>query len=261
MAQASIRPVDRSPALHESVKESIRGFILDNRLPTGTPLPAESELAAQLGVSRNSVREAVKALESLGVLETRRGAGLFVGEFSLDPLLESLPYALIADLRQLIEMFEVRRILELGMLDLAILRTDTAQIARLRGALDRMRVRVERGEDFAKEDLDFHLLLFKPVENGVLLKLLEAFWVVFHKSSEVADLSALNPQGTYRDHVAIVDAIARGDLPAARDALDQHYNGFRNRLRTIHQALPLERTALERSVATRLEHGPISGQT
>lgn len=246
MPLASVRPLDRPPALHESVKESIREYIVENGLQAGAPLPAESEFAARLGVSRNSVREAVKSLESIGLLETRRGAGVFVGEFSLDPLLDALPYTLLADFRQLLEMFEVRRTLELGMLDLAILHSDEEQIARLRTALDHMKARIQQGEDFAQEDRNFHLLLFEPIDNGVLQKLLDAFWIVFQRSSEAADLSSLDPKGTYRDHVGIVDAVERRDLSGASAALDRHYNGLRHRLREICQAHSLQQTEFER---------------
>ena len=83
----------------------------------GDALPAETELARQLGVGRNSVREAVKALESLGILEVRRGSGLFVRDFSLEPLLNSLPYAMMSDVDDLADVFEVRRILEVGVIE------------------------------------------------------------------------------------------------------------------------------------------------
>ncbi|SUW30856.1 GntR family transcriptional regulator [Brucella abortus] len=73
-----IKPLKRAPLLHVSVQESLRAYIEDNGLQAGAPLPPEGELAARLGVSRNSVREAIKALESVGVLESRRGIGVFV---------------------------------------------------------------------------------------------------------------------------------------------------------------------------------------
>ena len=87
-------PLKRPPPLHVSVRESLRRHIDENRLEAGDPLPPEGDLAQQLGVSRNSVREAIKALESLGVLEMRRGVGVFVKAFSFEPLLENLTYGL-----------------------------------------------------------------------------------------------------------------------------------------------------------------------
>ena len=82
---AVLKPIPalkRSPPLHVSVQESLRSYIAENRLEAGAALPPEGELAQQLGVSRNSVREGIKALESVGVLEVRRGSGVFVMAFS-----------------------------------------------------------------------------------------------------------------------------------------------------------------------------------
>ena len=86
-----IKSLGRAPALHQSVQAALKQFILDNDLRTGDPLPPEATLARQLGVGRNSVREAIKALESLGFLETRRGIGVLVGAITLEPLMEPLP--------------------------------------------------------------------------------------------------------------------------------------------------------------------------
>ena len=77
MTSRGLTPLKRAPLLHVSVQESLRGYVEANRLGPGSPLPPEGELAQSLGVSRNSVREAIKALESVGVLETRRGVGVF----------------------------------------------------------------------------------------------------------------------------------------------------------------------------------------
>ena len=100
-ATRSIKPLNRPPLLHVTVQESLRDYIESNGLKAGDPLPPETFLAQQLGVGRNSVREAIKALESLGILETRRGVGVFVKEFSFQPLLDNLAYGLGDSLRDI----------------------------------------------------------------------------------------------------------------------------------------------------------------
>ena len=125
-----IKPVDRAPLLHVSAQESLRVFIVDNGLKASDPLPPESALAVQLGISRNSMREAIKdfneqilhgsvqkALESVGVLETRRGVGVFVKEFSFQPLLDNLAYGLQDSLRDVDELRDIRRVLEVGLIE------------------------------------------------------------------------------------------------------------------------------------------------
>ena len=74
-------PLKHRPPLYEVLQQKIKNYIIQNSLKPGDRLPSETELAQQLGVSRNSVREAVKALEMLDIVETRSGAGLFVGDF------------------------------------------------------------------------------------------------------------------------------------------------------------------------------------
>src|SRR5690554_4139090 len=120
MSANILKPLKRAPLLYQSVQEAIQNYINENDLKPGDPLPAESELARQLQVSRNSVREAVKALESIGILETRRGSGLFVKNFSFDPVLETLPYALLTDIDELVDLLEIRCILEVSMISSAI---------------------------------------------------------------------------------------------------------------------------------------------
>lgn len=241
MTAKTIRPLERPPALFESVRESIKAYILDNRLQAGDPLPAETELAAQLGVSRNSVREAVKALESLGILETRRGSGLFVRKFSLDPLLDNLPYALLSNLQDLDDLFDIRRILEVALVGEALANLTEEQSTRLQQIVERMRVRAEQGEAFVQEDREFHQCLFENVGNKMLLTLLDIFWLTFRKASQKTDIQDIKPMNTYRSHAAIVAAVIARDEAEARAALDRHYDDLNGRLQRVRQERGWER--------------------
>src|SRR5690242_4264539 len=151
-----IKPLTKPPSLHVTVQESLRSYIEDNQLTAGDALPPESFLAQQLGVSRNSVREAIKALESVGVVETRRGIGVFVKEFSFQPLLDNLAYGLGDSLRDVEELRELRRVLEVGLIHKTVEMIGAEDIETLRGIVARMRERAERHESFAEEDEQFH---------------------------------------------------------------------------------------------------------
>lgn len=229
MPQA-LGPIERPPSLHHSVQGAIRAYILKHGLRAGDALPPEHELARQLGVGRNSVREAVKALDSLGVLEARRGSGLFVRAFSFEPLLASLPYGLLVDLQELAELLEIRRVLETGMIESAIATVGEPGLQELRLTVERMAARAALGEAFLDEDRRFHQLLFAGLGNRTLLKLLEVFWLTFRQAAEHADIGNTDPMRTYRDHAAIVEAVAAGDATEARRALDRHYEGITDRL-------------------------------
>ncbi len=229
----SLDPLERPPLISRSVQEAIRNYVIAERLQPGDALPAETELARRLGVGRNSVREAVKALESLGILEVRRGSGLYVSDFSLEPLLESLPYAMMSDVRDLADVFEVRRILEVGAIEKAMQSMPAQRIVELRAVTELMRAQAEKGEPFPQEDRDFHRLLFAHLGNRALLTLLDSFWLVFRKAAPQADIEDPTPMRTYQDHAAILEAIEAQDVEEARAALDNHYAGLLSRLRRV----------------------------
>jgi DNA-binding FadR family transcriptional regulator len=226
-ATRSIKPLNRPPLLHVTVQESLRDYIESNGLKAGDPLPPETFLAQQLGVGRNSVREAIKSLESLGILETRRGVGVFVKEFSFQPLLDNLAYGLGDSLRDIEELREIRRVLETGLIGKTIEQISEADIAELRAVTERMRQRAERNESFVEEDQQFHELLFRCQNNRMLNGLIEVFWRAFYKASDFANLTNADPLSTWRDHHEIVEAIVARDVEKARTRLDEHYEGIK----------------------------------
>src|SRR6266567_958567 len=102
-----LKSLGRKKLLYQAVQEEIKSYILKHRLVPGDAIPTEHELAQQLDISRNSVREAVKSLEALGILESRAGSGLYVRSFSFDSILNNLPYGLLFDLKVLMDLVEV----------------------------------------------------------------------------------------------------------------------------------------------------------
>ncbi len=235
--ERALKPLSRPAPLHHSVQEAIRAFILDNTLRAGDALPPETDLARQLGVSRNSVREAVKALESLGILEARRGSGLFVAAFSFDPLLDNLAYGLRFDLRELTELLEVRRVLETGLIGATIQAMPESTLDDLLATVRRMQERAEASESFEEEDRQFHQTLFEPLGNRTLLKLLDIFWRTYQEAARSTDMRNPDVLGTYRDHAAIYDAVRARDIEGARLALDRHYAGLARRLARIQERM------------------------
>jgi DNA-binding FadR family transcriptional regulator len=103
-----------------------------------------------------------------------------------------------------------------------------------------------RGEDFADEDRRFHQVLFEPLGNQTLLKLLDVFWLTYREASRHMDMGNPDPISTYQDHAAIYEAVAATDVAEARTALDRHYAGIAGRLAQA-QALFHERREVEES--------------
>lgn len=226
MPLKSIKPLARAPLLHISVQESLRAYISENDLKPGTLLPAESELASQLDVSRNSLREGIKALESLGVLEARRGVGIFVKAFSFEPLLDNLAYGLGGALRQIEEVIEIRKTLEVALIGKTVEMISDQDKAELRETVERMRLHAERGESFADEDQRFHMLLFRCQNNETLARLIDVFWLAFYKASDFVNLDNVDPIATWKAHAAIVEAIEAKDVAEAQKRMDSHYEGI-----------------------------------
>lgn len=217
---AQMKLLSRRQPIYEAAQMEIKAFILRNNLKPGDSLPPEAELARQLGISRNSLREAVKSLESLGVLEARTGVGLFVRGFSFDPLLENLAYGLRIGSKDLRDIFEIRYHLEYSMAERAVQAVTPEQIAHLRTILERMRVAAEAGQYSAEDDRAFHQALWENVDNTILSKLLDIFWMI-REQAQQSDLilAPPDPLTTYQRHVSIVDALVEGNAASLRSAI------------------------------------------
>jgi DNA-binding FadR family transcriptional regulator len=214
--------------LSHETGEAIRAFIVERGLKPGDALPSEAELAALLDVGKTSVREALRRLEAHGVVQVRRGKGLFVGAFSFGPLIEHLPYGLQTDSVPLRQLLQARRALEEGLVwEVAKVITD-ADLARLDDLVDQMRARAKNGRVPADVDQAFHQALFEPLGNPFVLQLIDVFWSIFSRASDHIVLDLRRP--TADDHAAIVDALRSGDRTAMSDAVARHFEDLQRSL-------------------------------
>ncbi|GAA2399498.1 FadR/GntR family transcriptional regulator [Actinomadura vinacea] len=217
------------------VQHEIMQLILDERLRPGEPLPTETELMASLGVSRNSVREALKGLQALDIVEIRHGYGTYVGQVSLTPLADGLTFRTLQEaggyVRALSEILEVREVLEAGLIRRVAPTIPEEDLAALDVIVRRMDARARAGETFAEEDREFHELLYRSVGNALVPQLLEVFWNVFDRVSRVRGFDHdPSPIGTVRRHRAIVTALRRRDVEAAEEALAKHFRNIDTRV-------------------------------
>lgn len=224
----------RSEAIFRVAQDRIKHYILDARLGPGDPLPTEHALSRALGISRNSLREALKALETVGVIETRHGIGAFVGRASLDPLIAGMTFNLAQrgnrDIRTLRETLELREILEAELVQRAIGLHSPEQLARLAGIVAEMEADAERETPDPEIDRAFHDSLYAPLDNGVVTLVLHAFWdvqrAVEAQLPRVPHLGADNA----RWHRNILEAIRRGDREAAAAAMREQFTGAWNHI-------------------------------
>lgn len=203
--------------------DRIRDLVVTGELAPGDRLPPEAELANLVGVSRNSLREAVRALIQAKVLDVRRGDGTYVT--SLEPRLLLSGLAFVMDLMQdrtTLEMFEVRRLLEPAATGLAALRVSDSAITELRGLLAAMR-RTTTGEDLIAQDVAFHRCIVQVSGNETLVSLLEALFTRTARARiwrGIWDRGAL--EWTFAQHETIVDALEHRDATLATAAATVH---------------------------------------
>ena len=218
--------------IYREAQVRLRDFIRERDLRAGDRLPPEAVLAAELEVSRPSLREATRSLQTLGVIEARPGSGLFVAEFSFRPVIEQLPYGLAHSGRALDEILIAREAMESGLMP-AVARMDAHdELARCADLAERMTELENRGESFAELDRDFHLSLYQTLGNPLVENLIELFWELF---SRLGDRIPGNPEGGRGEvHLRIVRALQAGDGTAATARMHEHFDDVRRRAALLH---------------------------
>lgn len=210
----------------------IKDMILTGRLGPGSRLPPEQELSVELGLSRNSLREAVKALEVIRILDVRRGDGTYVT--SLEPRLLLEVMSFVVDLRaddSVIEVTEVRRILEPAAAAMAAQSLDGAGLDLLRKSLDAVGPETSV-EALVEHDLEFHSSIVKASGNAYLASLVES---MSGPTSRARVWRGITEEGaierTISEHQGIYEALAAHDGQLASVLMFAHINGVEKWLR------------------------------
>lgn len=217
---------DRTPpkgTVTQRAIEQIKAMIAEGRLQPGERLPTERDLAVQLGISRSSMREAVRALTVMGVLEARHGSGVYVTLLEAGDLLET--FGAVADLsrgRQLVELLEVRRVLESAATALAAARITAESLAEVTGHLRAM----EESEDpevILAHDLAFHRAIVASSGNASMAAILEG---LSSKTFRARVWRGYAEDGAFertrKEHARIHRALVARDPEAARAAAAAH---------------------------------------
>lgn len=214
------------------VIDGIRDMIVDGRIVAGSRLPIEAELCEQLGVSRGSLREGVRALVRLGVLETRQGDGTFVTQLDASTLFG--PLSFLADLQTpeaAVHLLAVRRILEPEIAALAAAHIDEAGLEAARAVLARGDAVLGAADGIDIEatidvDTDFHRAVAAASGNPALEALVQA---LIGRTARARQWRAIHDAGamqrTQREHRAILAALEDGDVSKARIRMAVHVLG------------------------------------
>lgn len=209
-------------------------LILDRRLRPGELLPTEAELMEELGVSRNSVREALKALQALDIVEIRHGYGTYVGQASLTPLADGLTFRTLVqladDTHALAEILQLREVLEEGLVRRVAVLLTHEELCQLEALVGKMEAAAEEGVAFPDLDREFHETLYRSLGNELVPQLLGAFWNVFNRVAGVRGWARdPAPDVTVRRHRDIVTALRAKDVEGAQRAMADHFRGIEAR--------------------------------
>jgi GntR family transcriptional regulator, transcriptional repressor for pyruvate dehydrogenase complex len=210
----------------------IKEMIVTGRLAPGARLPREADLASQLGLSRNSLREAVRALSMINILDVRQGDGTYVTSLEPQVLLDTLTF--VVDFHRddsVLEFLRVRRILEPAAAAMAAQEIDEAALAALQRVVDASSPDAEPEELFAL-DAEFHRLIGVASGNSVLASLIEGLSGPTNRARVWRGRTEAGAQErTVREHRAILDALAAHAPDIAHAAMVAHVAGVENWLR------------------------------
>jgi GntR family transcriptional regulator, transcriptional repressor for pyruvate dehydrogenase complex len=212
--------------LREQAAEQIRTLIMEGQMRPGDRLPSERELGVKLAVSRASVREALRSLEITGLLEVRPGAGAFVQEMPVEPVLDPLSSKLISR-KGLLELLEVRQILEPQIAALAAQRAQPADIEELQHILDDVARLLERNryDDAVRSIISFHRVVTRATGNRLLQRLMNAISGLLAESMRETLRIPGRPARSAEGHRQILAAITAHDAAAAESAMARHIKG------------------------------------
>jgi len=211
----------RRSKVYEEVARQIQNHIFESLKP-GDVLPPERELAQRFGVSRSSVRDAIRCLELIGLLEPQQGRGTVVCEPSAEAVVGPLT-AVIMQKRKLVkELLDVRKIVEPPLARRAALHVTDSLIGELEQLLERQSTKVRNGELAIEEDNEFHYRIAQAADNAVLLQIVDVLMDTLQETREKSLQTGGRPQKSLDGHRRILSALARRDPAASERAMRHH---------------------------------------
>jgi GntR family transcriptional repressor for pyruvate dehydrogenase complex len=212
----------KSTRIYEEIVRQVKQLIAEGRLKTGDRLPPERELAEKFVVSRTSVREALRALESLSLIEIRPGEGTFVREVSVDALVGPLALMMTSQREAIGELFEARRVLEPAIAALAASRATPDEVQEMERILESQAREVAAGRTGLAEDAAFHTAVGAAAHNRAITRIVHAIMDLLTQSREESLNTPGRPTRSHQDHRRILQAIAKRNPSAARQAMLDH---------------------------------------
>ncbi len=226
-----LQPIPR-PNLTQEIVQRLVNVIVQEGLRPGDKLPSERELIARFSIGRSSLREALKILSAIGLVEVSVGEGMHVGRGDLSLIARPLTLGLMMGEGSRNELIETRRVLEVALAGFAAERASEAEVAAIASRLEAMRINQAKPDRYSRADLDFHLAIAKAAHNQVLYNLLHTLRHILGAliATTVIDYDANHMPQSYKVHVPIYEAIRGRNPNSAREAMAAHLDRLEERL-------------------------------
>lgn len=207
--------------VYTEVARQLQASIVD-RLKPGDMLPPERELVRRFGVSRSSIRDAIRSLEAVGLLEPHQGVGTVVRELSADSVVNPVASVLLQKRKAIDDLLDVRNIIEPALARRAALHASREQIAELQAILKQQEEKVRCGELTTEEDSSFHYTIAVAADNTVMLKLVHVLMDLLHETRERSLQVGGRQQKSLAGHRRILAALKQGNADEAEAAMRRH---------------------------------------
>ncbi|WP_291953828.1 FadR/GntR family transcriptional regulator [Mahella sp.] len=211
-----------------AIIKRIEEALISKELKPGDPLPSENEMAKTFGVGKTSVREAIKMLEAMNVVEVKHGNGSFIKQKADVDNINSLIFTLLLEQGSNKEIFELREMFEPAYTVMAMKKATPEDIENIRNAINRLENAVNQGTQQADDDLAFHYAILESTHNPFVIRIGSTILQLF-KASLGTTMKNM-PEIAVRDHVRIFNAFCDKNEEELRQAMNDSFNAWKNSL-------------------------------
>ena len=198
--------------------ERIKSALIRGELKPGDYLPSESELTQSLGIGKSSVREAIKMLQAIGIVEVRRGQGTVIRREPGDPIVDPMAFGMILARGMTRDVLEFRRMFEPAYTQQAMQAATAADHEQIRQTIDDMEIAIAKGEQTASHDVAFHRAILNATHNPMTIRVGETLLQLIEAALETS-MQTL-PEVALKDHKAIYQAFQAGDVQGVLAAIE-----------------------------------------
>jgi GntR family transcriptional repressor for pyruvate dehydrogenase complex len=217
----------------DEVAKQIKALISEGKLRPGDRLPPERELIKQFGISRPSLREALKSLVTMGFLEVKQAKRTYVKSVASERMQDPLSLLIQTDTQKIYDLIEVRKAMEAWGAYFAAQRASEEDIERLEKILKEMKQAIEKDQPWEKEDADFHLAVAQATHNIIQIHLMSTIYDLLKESVAKIFTNHVKTKKLYQQHYRIFYAIKKHSPEKARESTLEHLDYVDSEVKTF----------------------------